>query len=475
MKQSLMSVGIDIGTSTTHLVFCRIDMENLAAASAVPAIRIVGARIIFRSAVHLTPMLNESTLDTLGIRNIVAGEFAKAGISPDEVNTGAVIITGEAARKRNAEEMVKLLSDMAGTFVVAVAGPDLEGILAGKGSGACAYSKEHCRTVMNFDIGGGTTNVVVYRNGEVIDVACFDIGGRLIKFDQGRRVTYVSKKMQELLAALRIDLKVNDRYEQKNVQKVVDVMAETMFNIASGTYGDPVLKLLITDHGLSAQHQVDYICLSGGVADCLEALEDDELKYGDIGVLLGRSCNHVFKRSGLKLLTAKETIRATVIGAGMHTTSISGSTINFDPKDLPLKNVLVVRLTTEEEKSSGRARIDAIRRRVDWTIHSGEIPFVALSLRGSRDIGFDELQSLAHDIVHGMVRVTSSEQPLILIVEHDIGKSLGLSIRDRLPASKPVVCIDSVVVDNGDYIDIGPPVVGGQVLPVVVKTLLLGD
>jgi len=274
---------------------------------------------------------------------------------------------------------------------------------------------------------------------------------------------------------LRVNLKVNNSYEYKSIQSVVDSMAATIVSIAKGLYDDPFVKMLITDHGLRSIHHVDDICLSGGVADCLAEAEGDELKYGDIGIFLGRSLNEALKRASFKLLIPKETIRATVIGAGMHSTSISGSTINFDHKVLPLKNISVIRLAHEEEALLGHTRIEAIRRRVDWSMHSGEVPLVALSLRGSRRLRFDELQALAHDIVQGMVRVINLDQPLVVVVDNDIGKSLGLSIRDRLPPRKSVVCIDSVAVDNGDYIDIGLPVVGGQVLPVIVKTLLLGD
>ena len=94
---------------------------------------------------------------------------------------GAVIITGETARKSNSSKVLQALSGYAGDFVVATAGPDLESIIAGKGAGTETLSREHRGNIVNFDIGGGTSNLAMFRAGDVVDTACFDIGGRLIK------------------------------------------------------------------------------------------------------------------------------------------------------------------------------------------------------------------------------------------------------------------------------------------------------
>ena len=474
MEQSLISVGIDIGTSTTQVIFCKIIIENLATAWTVPSVRIVDKQIFFKSDIHFTPMIDINVLDSERIKSIVEQTYIKAGIIPKQVSTGAIIITGEAARKNNAEEILNMLSGLAGDFVVTTAGPDLEGILAGKGSGACAYSKEHSLTIMNFDIGGGTTNVAVYRNGDVVDSACFDIGGRLIKMDPSKCISYISKKMQALVKHLGFELNISDPFDSGKIGKITKVMADTIIKIGSGDYEDEILKLLITNHGLKLKHKVDAICISGGVADCIDEDYPDPFKYDDIGIILGRSLNQAIKKSILSVFIAKETIRATVIGAGVHTTNISGSTINYDHELLPLKNVPIIRLTEEEEKWVGNTRIEAIEKRLNWAIHEDEPPLVALALKGSRNYGFDDLQLLATDIIQGMKRVVLSNQPLLIVVDHDIGKSLGLSIRRNLSQGKPVICIDSIVVDNGDYIDVGTPVADGQVLPVIIKTLLFG-
>jgi len=157
---SILSVGIDIGTTTTQLVFSRIDLENTAGYFTAPRVSIVDKKVLFQSEIHTTPLLSNSMLDGEKIRQLVAAEYQRAGFRPEDTDTGAVIITGESAGKQNAEITLHQLSDFAGEFVVSTAGPDLESIIAGKGSGAWQYSLDReCRTV-NVDIGGGTTNIV---------------------------------------------------------------------------------------------------------------------------------------------------------------------------------------------------------------------------------------------------------------------------------------------------------------------------
>ena len=198
MKQELLSVGIDIGTSTTQLVFSKITVENTASSFSVPKITITDKKIAYKSQIYFTPLLNQTTIDCEGIKTIIENEYHRAGVPKDKIDTGAVIITGETARKENAQEVLQTLSGFAGDFVVATAGPDLESIISGKGAGACDYSKQHKKNVLNIDIGGGTSNFALFHNGEVLDTGCMDIGGRLIKIDNNRKITYITPKIQKI-------------------------------------------------------------------------------------------------------------------------------------------------------------------------------------------------------------------------------------------------------------------------------------
>ncbi len=179
MREELLSVGIDIGTSTTQLVFSKLIIENIASSFSVPKVVIVDKEIIYRSEIYFTPLKSPTEINGSKVREIIEEEYRKAGIEKSKIDTGAIIITGETARKENAKEVLETLSGFAGDFVVATAGPDLESIISGKGAGAHIYSKEKHTGVVNIDIGGGTSNLAVFKHGEVVDTGCLDVGGRL--------------------------------------------------------------------------------------------------------------------------------------------------------------------------------------------------------------------------------------------------------------------------------------------------------
>ena len=158
---SLLSVGLDVGTTSTQLVVSRLTVENRASSFAVPDMDITERNVLYKSPVYFTPLLDESHVDGAEIRAIVEKEYQNAGIRREDVDTGAIIITGETSRKENARAVLDSLSDYAGDFVVATAGPDLESVLAAKGAGAVELSHNTGRPVLHMDIGGGTSNLAL--------------------------------------------------------------------------------------------------------------------------------------------------------------------------------------------------------------------------------------------------------------------------------------------------------------------------
>mgnify|MGYP000712023312 FL=1 len=138
MAEILRSVGLDVGTTSTQMILSELTVENRASSFAVPELEIAGRRILYRSPVRFTPLLDTHHIDGPALKALIAAEYEAAGITRDRVDTGAVIITGETARKENARTALEALSDLAGDFVVATAGPDLESLLAARGAGAVA-------------------------------------------------------------------------------------------------------------------------------------------------------------------------------------------------------------------------------------------------------------------------------------------------------------------------------------------------
>ena len=268
---SILSVGIDLGTTTTQVVFSRIFMKNTAGYFTVPKISIVDREILYRSEIHPTPLVNSTLLDGEAIRKIVGGEFATAGFSPANTDTGAVIITGESAGKKNAEVITKFLSDFAGEFVVSAAGPDMESVIAGKGSGAWQYSIDNECRVANLDIGGGTTNIVWFDCGKTAAVSCLDIGGHLVLVDGQGKITSISPPAKVVARALNIELRVGMTASAAVISIITDKMAELICQALGLRPRERLLSELVTSGSspLPQSPAADRICFSGGVADCM--------------------------------------------------------------------------------------------------------------------------------------------------------------------------------------------------------------
>ncbi|MGE5677473.1 MAG: ethanolamine ammonia-lyase reactivating factor EutA, partial [Pseudomonadota bacterium] len=351
MIEEILSVGIDIGTSTTQLVFSRISIENTASFTSVPRICIISKEVVYRSEIYFTPLVSQTEIDGLSLKAILQSEYEKAGIKPGDIKTGVAIITGETARKKNASQVMEMLSGLAGDFVVSTAGPDLEGIIAGKGSGAQQLSRESGRVVANLDIGGGTTNIAIFRNGEVIDTCCLDIGGRLIKLAEGSLVVqYIAPKLKKLIKELGIDIEIGRTASVRGLREVTARMAgilEEVLGLSDKTTG---LSTMLTAQDLKLGYKIDYISFSGGVADYIYGSPGDRIfRFGDIGILLGESIKESMILRKFESSVPAETIRATVIGAGTHTVDISGSTINYTRDVFPVKNVPILKLAAIDE------------------------------------------------------------------------------------------------------------------------------
>ena len=476
MHEVILSVGIDIGTSTTQLIFSRLTIENQASSYTVPRINIVDKEVIYRSRIYFTPLRSPTEIDAEAVKKIVRSEYRAAGITPEELKTGAVIITAETARKENANEVLSALSDLAGDFVVATAGPDLESVLSGRGAGADVLSKEKHTTVANLDIGGGTTNIALYEKGTLRGTCCLDVGGRLIKVADGR-ISYIYPKIQALAKDNGIEIKVGDRAYPEQLYGVCRLMAAQLAQALHLAAPDGHHAGMYTNDGraLPPQPQIQAVTYSGGVADCIyQKMEDDVFRFGDVGVLLGKAVRADPDLNRVELCQAAETIRATVVGAGTHTTEVSGSTIRYERDKLPIKNVPILKVSQEDEESLETLKSSIIQQ-MPLFAPEGKVEQIAIAFTGEKRTSFADVQALAAAVIESAKEVIQGPYPLIVVVENDIGKVLGNALNVLLEHKKDVICIDGIKTLSGDYIDIGEPIAGGQVLPVVIKTLIFNS
>lgn len=300
MREILPSVGIDIGTSTTQVIFSKLEIDNTSGFGAIPKIEIVSKEIIYESPVYTTPLRNEWEIDAEQVKKILFHEYEQAGIKPEELATGAVIITGESVKKKNAGCTAKQLSEIAGDFVVVTAGPDLESVLAGCGSGAAKLSEICGGLVANLDIGGGTTNICIFENGKVIDTACLDIGGRLIRIED-ETIQYMSESIVKISTDIKSSLVVGAQIDKTDLKPLLQRMIQLLEEEMGFRQKTDLLSAVYTNHGLKKNYKLSHIVLSGGVAACVQALNnsadgkiEDEFLYDDIGVLLAEELKNSF-------------------------------------------------------------------------------------------------------------------------------------------------------------------------------------
>ena len=447
MSETLRSVGLDVGTTSTQMIVSELTIENRASNFAVPEMEIARRRILYKSPVYFTPLLDESRVDGAAIRQIVEGEYRSAGISRDSVDTGAIIITGETSRKENARAVLDALSDFAGDFVVATAGPDLESVLAAKGAGAVELSERTGKSVLHMDIGGGTSNLALIRDGKIVETGCLNVGGRLLKFAEDGTVEYVSPVLREISG-----IKVGDRPKAEQVEALAETLTQALEMAAGLREQTPLLEKLATKEVGAVWTPPSgeiVVSFSGGVADCIQR-ELPWLEYGDMGPVLGQAIRKSRLCRGEYAL-GSETIRATVIGAGCHSAQLSGSTVFYQNVQFPLKNVPVVPVS----------RLDSIGREL-----AKQEQAAILAMPGKPSPTYREIVTMAEQII------AETEGQILLCLEQDMAKALGQALAVRLPPGTPILCIDRVKVSEGSYLDIGAPI--AHALPVVVKTLVLG-
>ncbi|KPD00480.1 reactivating factor for ethanolamine ammonia lyase [Geobacillus sp. BCO2] len=217
-------------------------------------------------------------------------QYQKAGVDIRDVKSGAVIITGETATKKNAESILHYLAEKSGDFVVAIAGASLEALLAGKGSGAFSRSKEVKGIIANLDIGGGTANVVLFQRGKVLGTITYHVGGRLIELSQNGEITFISPSIQSWLDSKNYRLYINKKISFTEIQQIVQQMCNDMLDSLTGQQPIRSDDSLIHSTSFQVIPPIDEVMISGGIGRLLEEEAPktiyDTAIYGDVGPLL---------------------------------------------------------------------------------------------------------------------------------------------------------------------------------------------
>ncbi len=464
----LVSVGVDIGSSTSHLVFSRLVLERLDNRY------IVTQREVFHeSDVLLTPYADDMTIDAKKLGAFIDAQYEAAGLDPASIDTGALILTGVAVRRSNSRAIGDLFAAQAGKFVSVSAGDGLETTLAAFGSGAAARSIRDANRVMNVDIGGGTSKIAVCVNGEVVDMTAIDVGARIVSFDPGGKVLRVEEAGRRFAKEAGFALELGGTITEDQRAAMVERMADRLFEAISA----PKLSLetsgLLRLEPLKNEHKPDAITFSGGVSEYVYGAQSRG--FGDLGPRLAKAIVKRIEDWGVKIEKPDQGIRATVVGASQYTIQVSGSTIFVSPMDmLPLRNVPVVvpDLPLEGEVLDVQAIAASIRaalRRLDQ--HEGE-QTVALLYRWAGSATFRRLDDFCHGVELGLAQHLANGHPLVLVGEGDIGGLVGIHAREERKLQSPVASIDGINLKEFDFIDIGAMLETSGAVPVVIKSLV---
>lgn len=473
----LTSVGIDIGSSGTQVIFSRLHLRRMAE-DLSSRYYVVSREVLHQSPVALTPYESETRISDRQLGEILDAAYAGAGISAQDVDTGAVILTGEALRRENAEAIAATVSEHGGDFVCATAGHHMESMLAAFGSGAAKASLEGERRILNVDIGGGTCKLAVLEKGRVTATAAIHIGGRLQVVDEEGRIIRLDPAGRHHAHRAGFHWSLGERVTSAELDRVAEGMAEAlMAALTVRPLPEDIRDLYLTDP-IEDLGKIDGVMFSGGVAEYVYDRETRDFR--DMGRRLGRAIRARLEAGALPwpLLAAGECIRATALGASEYSVQLSGNTcfISNPGALLPRRNLQVLQPPYVcEEVIDPEALAQAIashRRAFDVEGAEREIA-LAFHWRGAP--AYERISAFAKGLVRGVDDMIRAGKPLYVMLDGDVAQSLGAILREELGVKSEILVIDGVVLWDFDYIDLGRIRLPSRTVPVTIKSLVFSD
>jgi ethanolamine utilization protein EutA len=471
LEITLTSVGVDIGSSTSHLVFSKIVMEQR------DTVYVATKREVMReSEILLTPYTDVMTIDADALGHFIEEQYSQADISPDDIDTGALILTGNAVRRANARAIGELFADQAGKFVSVSAGDGLETTLVAYGSGAVELSGRENLIVMNVDIGGGTTKIAICKDGEIVDRTVIDVGARVICLDGDGRVSRVEDAGRRFADEAGVSLEVGETLSEDAIASIVESMSDRLFQAMGASQMDADTPSFLRMDPLANAINPDVLTFSGGVSEYL--YEREGKSYGDLGPMLASAAKRRADDWGCTIRQPIEGIRATVVGASQYTIQLSGNTILVAPQDtLPLRNIPAItpNLELDAEGLDFEETAEAIRQalaRLD--LQKGRQP-VAICYRWSGSATYQRLDTFCRAVLQGVDTILTKGFPLVLVTDSDVGGLVGLHCHEECGLKNPVVSIDGISLKEFEFIDIGEFLESSGAVPVAIKSLVFPE
>lgn len=474
---TLVSVGIDIGSSGTQVIFSKINLRRLGE-DLSSRYYVVSRETLFQSAVLLTPYQSEERIDDRRLGEIIDEAYSAANMHPDDIDTGVVILTGEALRRDNAQGIAGILAEQGGEFVCATAGHHMESMLAAYGSGAARVSHNEHKRVLNIDIGGGTTKLALVEGGKVTATAAIHIGGRLQVVDDKDRIVRLDPAGKHHAERAGFSWNKGDIASPASMDKVAATMADAlMAALTAQRMPHDIEHLYLTDP-IGDFGRIDGVMFSGGVGEYVYGRESRD--FGDMGRRLGRAVRQRLDVGALPwpLLPAGECIRATALGASEYTVQLSGNTsfISDPAALLPRRNLQVLKPTFQFEEAVDPQRLAAAIRAHREAFHVSELDTeIALAFSWSGLPAYERIRAFGEGIKAGMADLIAKGKPLYIMLDGDVAQTLGAILREDLGVQSEILSIDGVVLWDFDYIDLGRIRMPSNTVPVTIKSLIFSE
>lgn len=474
---TLHSVGIDIGSAGTQVVFSRLHLRRLGE-DLTSRYVVVRRETVYRSPVWLTPYVDEHRIDGRRLGALVGEAYECARQRPSDIDTGAVILTGEALRRENAERIAEVLATTGGDLVCASAGHNMEAMLAAYGSGAARTSHDRQARILNVDIGGGTTKLALVERGRVLATAALHVGGRLQVVDDAGRIVRLDPAGRDHAGRAGFSWSLGDTVAPAELDLVAERMADLVVAaITARPLPEEVRRLFLTEP-IDDLGRVDGVMFSGGVAEYVYGRETRD--FADMGRRLGRAIRDRIEAGVLPapLAPAGECIHATVLGASEYSVQLSGNTSYVSSAEamLPRRNLQVLRPAySPEAVVDPDAVAAAIRRHLAAFDVDGTDTDVALALDWNGVPSHERIAALAHGIVRGLEHRVAEGLPLYIVLDGDVALTLGSILRNELGVASELLVIDGISLWDFDYVDLGRVREPSHTIPVTIKSLVFTD
>jgi ethanolamine utilization protein EutA len=471
---TLASVGIDVGTATSQIIFSRLVLRRLGRELSSRFV-VAERKTLYLSPVHFTPYAGgRERIDDQALGQLVDSAYQEAGITAEQVDTGAIILTGEAIRRDNARAIADLFAAQRGNFVCASAGHNFEALLSAHGSGAVALSAERQCRVLNIDIGGGTTKLAVAERGRVLSTAAFHIGGRLLATDDVGAISVLEPGGQSLARQVGFKWQLGDRVPAQQMERLARYMADAVLALAQEEKPPSELERLWLTPALSGAKSYDAVVFSGGVSEYIYGKETTS--FGDLGAPLGKALQGLINSGALAwpLAPARECIRATVMGAAQHTIQVSGNTIHRSNDELlPRKNLQVLRPAVDlSDTIDSSALAESILHHFRaFDLKEGEAE-VALVFHWDGSPAASRIAAFCRGLMEGLPTTVRTGHPIYLVFDRDLAGLVGTILKNDFELKSDVLAIDGVTLHDFDFIDLGKTLEPSGTIPVTIKSLV---